>query len=70
MENKHKLGDVLVCALSEFGECKETFVYSPSRPQRICCTPQHNSKLRWLRRKAKINKALEIAEREVRDNGV
>lgn len=62
-----KPGDVMLCALSEFGECRETFVYSKSKPQRICCTVDHNRKLRWLRRKAKIQRALEIAEREVRD---
>lgn len=48
------------CALSEFGECDNQFV--PTVYWQKCCTKEHGRRLRWLRRKARITKALNKME--------
>lgn len=53
-----------VCALSEFGECFNAFEVTSKSPHQICCTPKHNTRLRWLRRKVRIQKALEAVEQK------
>lgn len=52
-----------ICALSAFGECNKEFEVTSKSPHQRCCCPKHGTKLRWLRRKARIREAFEVAAR-------
>lgn len=54
------VNNVKMCALAEYGECRESFLVTSRSPQQKCCCEKHSTRLRALRRRDRINKALSI----------